>query len=342
MVCPDCKASYDQRLQCPTCNVRLVYKPGGPAPQKVNPNEPTAKWLQSALGRLVVGIVLAQGLYLGLHKLITAGFLATEDSDVRGLWSTLFGVILIQGMQALALLIGGTLAGAGYRRGTLLGIIVGLASGAISLFLQSGLDQDAAAVTLYGQPLLQAALGALGGFIGCTIWKPIPPPKRPSDAQLILKKPAASMTPSLPAKFSGPISWMRVLAGSALAIAGIFYAKTLLKMVVDASDGKLAVDTYLQAELVTWEIKALATLVGSAVAGSGSANGLKQGLCVGLCVGIVQVGIFFGAGVGTLELAILTVTGGLALSLVGGWFGGQLFPAYAGRKARSKLDTAAA
>jgi hypothetical protein len=59
---------------------------------------------------------------------------------------------------------------------------------------------------------------------------------------------------------------------------------------------------------------------------------LKQGLCVGLLVGVIQMGMFLGGGLGTLESSILVVVGGLVLGFVGGWFGGQLFPAYAGRE----------
>jgi DNA-directed RNA polymerase subunit RPC12/RpoP len=328
MVCPQCKEIFEQRLQCPTCNVRLLYKSGGPA-AKAKKAEQNGKWMQSSPGRLLLGIVIAQGLYFGLRKLCTAGLLVIENPDIHGVWAMPFGVILAHSMQALGLLIGGTLAGAGYRRGTVLGLIVGLASAAISLFIQPEGGQDMSAMSLY---LAQPIIGALGGFLGCTIWKPIAPSKQ-AEGVVGDKKPPTTTDPAYPAKFSGPISWLRVLVGSAVAIAGVMYAKNILNFVLETSDGKLAVETNVQGELVIWEIKGIIMLFGGAIAGSGTVNSLKQGLCVGLLVGVIQMGMFLGGGIGTLEASILVVVGGLVLGFVGGWFGGQLFPAYAGRNA---------
>jgi hypothetical protein len=141
-----------------------------------------------------------------------------------------------------------------------------------------------------------------------------------------------------PAKFTGPISWGRVLAGAAVAVAGTLYAKTLLLLVLDAADGKLSIGSFLEAELVTWEIKALAILFGSAIAGSGTVNNLKQGSCVGFAVSIVQLGILMASDSVPLEKAILTVAGALALGLVGGWFGGQMFPPYFARDNTRSAD----
>jgi DNA-directed RNA polymerase subunit RPC12/RpoP len=332
MVCPQCKETYEQRLQCPACNVRLLYKSGGAA-AKGKKAEQSGKWMQSSPGRLLLGLLIAQGVYLGLRKLCTAGLLVIENPDIHGVWTMPFGVILAHTMQALGLLVGGTLAGAGYRRGTILGVIVGLASAAITLFFEPESGQEAATMALY---LMQPVVGAIGGFLGCTIWKPVAASKNSKDGVLGDKKPPTSADPVYPAKFSGPISWIRVLAGAAVAVAGIYYAKNILTLIYQASDGKLAVENMedaWQRILVLWGIKAFFLLLGSAVAGASTVNSLKQGLCVGLLVGVIQMGMFLGGGLGTLESSILVVVGGLVLGFVGGWFGGQLFPAYAGREA---------
>jgi DNA-directed RNA polymerase subunit RPC12/RpoP len=330
MVCPQCKEIYEQRLQCPACNVRLLYKSGGPA-AKAKKAEQSGKWMQSSPGRLLLGIVIAQGLYLGLRKLCTAGLLVIENPDIHGVWAMPFGVILAQGMQAFGLLVGGTLAGAGYRRGTILGMIVGLASAAISLFFLPEGGQDMSAMALY---LVQPVVGAFGGFLGCTIWKPIAVSKNSTDGVLGDKKPPTSADPIYPARFNGPISWIRVIVGAALAMAGIYYTKNLLGLLFQASDGKLAVENLedWMRVFIPWVLKAIIMVIGSAIAGAGTVNSLKQGLCVGLLVGVIQMGMFLGAGVGTLESSILVVVGGLGLGFLGGWFGGQLFPAYAGRE----------
>jgi hypothetical protein len=332
MVCPQCKEFFEQRLQCPKCNARLVYKSAPRKQKSVEGNEVGVKWMHAASGRVILGVLLAQGLYFGLRRLLSAGLLAADESDAQGVWTSLFGVFLMQGLQALGLLVGGALAGAGYRRGLMLGAIVGAVSGGISLALLLGAQEELTAIALYGQPLVQMVIGAVGGAIGSTIWKPLSALESSGKSKLIQVKTVIPPPQTHPATFSGPISWGRVLAGSVVAVAGTLYAKTLLKFVLDAGDGTLSLDGFLEAELVTWEIKALAILFGSAIAGSGTVNNLKQGSCVGIAVSIVQMGLFFATDAVPLEKGILTVAAALALGLVGGWFGGQMFPPYAPRK----------
>ena len=57
---------------------------------------------------------------------------------------------------------------------------------------------------------------------------------------------------------------------------------SLLASVLDASQGKMSLNSHMQAELVTWEITALMVALGAGLAGAGTANGLKQGLCVAI------------------------------------------------------------
>jgi hypothetical protein len=342
MVCPKCNDAFEQRLHCPKCNVHLVYNASAKHVKKVAENDSGGKWMQTAGGRLLLGVLLAQGLYFGLHRLLTAGLLAANDGgEMVGMWSSVFGVVLIQALQAVGLLIGGAVAGAGFRRGTFLGLLVGVASGAISYIFHGSVAPEATtAVAIFGQPLLQAVFGAVGGCLGSSIWRPARIVEDPRKAD-VAKPKAAPPQKTTRARFTGPVSWIRVLVGTALAVAGSLYATTLLRMVMNASDGKLGVDTLLQADLITWEIKAIAMVVGAVIAGSGRDNGLKQGLFVGLLVGVIQLGIFFGTGAGTLESSILTVTVALALGLLGGWFGGQMFPPYVPKPATRTSGPAA-
>jgi hypothetical protein len=97
-------------------------------------------------------------------------------------------------------------------------------------------------------------------------------------------------------------------------------------MVLDAGQGSLRISDRIQAQLVTWEIMGLSTLLGAAGAGATTRNGLKQGLFVGAGSCILLIGNFLGARSVSLELIAWTATSILGLTVAGGWFGGQLFP----------------
>src|SRR5262249_29947383 len=129
--------------------------------------------------RMMVGLIMAQGLAYGLQQLLNAALRATGEQT--SVWATLWGIVLLHGIQGFCLLVGGALCGAGKQRGTLYGSLVGLANGFIFLVVQRQSGDVLTEIALYGQPLLHMAFGALGGFVGTTIWKP-PPPLQVLDA----------------------------------------------------------------------------------------------------------------------------------------------------------------
>src|SRR5262249_37844879 len=139
MVCPQCNKAYDQRLNCPQCGVRLLYQLTGRT-EKFNLVELEAQWQQTPWGRLLVGLLLAQGVYYVLRHLFTAGMLATTDQAV-GVWATLTGLILQQALQAVGVFLAGVLTGAGQRRGILLGLLVGVWNGILFVIAQNWLGR---------------------------------------------------------------------------------------------------------------------------------------------------------------------------------------------------------
>jgi hypothetical protein len=344
LVCPQCKEMFSQRLLCPRCGVRLQAPalPGGSAPELTLPTS----WLQSPLSRIIVGLILAQGLYYGLLSLTRSILMAASNDP--SYWAHLAPVILLQGLQALAILAGATLAGAGQRWGFVFGCLVGVGNSLLFLVAQavSGQLPSAAerAVELYGSPIVHSAFGVLGGFIGSQIWKPpliltVPGPIRARPSELRL--------PRKPSPFSGPIVWGRVLVGVSIAVIGTVMANQILDYTVTViGPSRFTVDRY-RADFITWEISVLSVIIGSAWAGANTRNGMKQGWVVGIIAAAILFGIymiqegrrppevtlgFVLAGIHLrgvsihMQALIFTIINVLALGLVGGWFGGQLFP----------------
>src|ERR1700692_253893 len=95
MVCPQCKQDFDKQTDCPTCGCRLLYH----LTSFSSPSSPSAEdnWQQTSWGRILVGLVLAQGLAYAAQHLYTAGFLARDDANSE--WTTLFGLILLHVLQ---------------------------------------------------------------------------------------------------------------------------------------------------------------------------------------------------------------------------------------------------
>jgi hypothetical protein len=337
MLCPKCNESFEQRWQCPTCGVRLAF---GSGPRRVigEPAE-TSQWGQTPWGRIFVGVVLSQGLYYAVRQLCTAGLLVSGDAVARGVWSTLYGLIFLQVVQAVCLVLAGMLAGAGMRQGIVFGAIVGVWNGVLSVVAQFVGGVPHTAVMLVGQPILHIAFGAAGGLLGSRIWKPLPTLAGPTSPQV-----ASPLIPGRARRplFEGPFAWGRILIGTALAVAGAVWANVIVGMVLDVGGGMLDITDHLQAQLVTWEVAGLAMLVGSALAGAGTANCLKQGLCVGLAASAALLGFRMGGRHAAPHELVLTVACSVSLAMVGSWFGGSLFPPLAKRVRRKRLGPAEA
>ena len=125
-------------------------------------------------------------------------------------------------------------------------------------------------------------------------------------------------------KFDGPVAWIRVLLGSAVAVAGSLFAHRIIDLILTASAGRLDSYLMLQDEMVSWEVRGFAVLVGSGLAGAGTSNGVKQGMYVGLLTGLGLLALPGRHG-STLVFG-LTLVSAMFLSLAGGWFGSQLLP----------------
>jgi hypothetical protein len=319
MVCTRCSTTHEQRLQCPSCGGRLEYW----APRRRWFGGDARRWMQTPWGRIFLGVALAQGLFYGARHGLTAVLKAAYGDAFEQAWSSVHVLVLFQALQLFSVLLGGMLAGSGQRAGILLGSVVGIWNGVFSLLIPSGPAHALTAVSAYGQPVLQTAVGALGGWAGCLLWKPLLPPVLPGATHL-LRKPGKARRPL--ALFAGKVAWARVLAGAAVAVAGTVSAGAAFDKVLEASHGVLSTSDQIQDQVITWEIKALALLVGGCLAGGTTPNGLKQGLCAALVASAVLIGLQAPQTKQPVELSLLTAVSALGLITAGGWFGSQLFP----------------
>jgi hypothetical protein len=344
-LCPRCKGSIDTEPQCPTCGYSLL------APEMRRPirgrsgSDGTSRWQQTPLGKTAIGLVVALGLWFTLLFLVRA-ILAASGQNTQTFMSSFNGLLLMQGLQLVALMIGGMLAGAGQPQGTMLGGAVGIGNAVLFAMVQIGLfKQEISIPVLLVLLILQIAFGITGGFAGTKIWKPI---------QLAAAI-AAPTEPEVPERikfpirkepmFAGPISWIRVLIGSAVVVLFTQGGYSILKGLIDFS-GKGNLDTQKQGQLLLFEISVLATIAGGVIGGSNNSNGIKQGLVVGIIASLVlnAINIYMGESTSTaststaalalfgfeqtalIQKVIFTFLSVICWGIVGGWFGSQLMP----------------
>ena len=89
LACPQCKQIFEQNGVCPLCNVVLLYHADQLQPQPSSGSrldEEMHQWQQTPWGKILIGVILAQGLSYGLQQLLTAGFVASGDT--ANVWTT--------------------------------------------------------------------------------------------------------------------------------------------------------------------------------------------------------------------------------------------------------------
>jgi len=348
MVCPQCKGSFDGVLQCPKCRVRLLL-PGDKSKQ-ASEGPRDGKWHQTPPGRIIAGLVLGLGLSYGL-LLLASVLMRVSKMELSSQASA--GIFIA--IQAISLLAGGMLAGAGQSKGIACGAGVGIVSGflvfggivsgalatVVTPFSKDALVPPPAikpvtpqVMIVYGSILADIVFGALGGLLGVMIWKPLPKLDLPSSVPSE-QKPVLGTKLSLPPPgdkkalfpWAGPIAWIRVLVGMFVAVGGAIWTKPLLIFLIQFGGLDTAEVLKVQENVAQGELLALSVLIGGTIAGATTSNGLKQGVLVGFGAGIGMVGYFMskgeGAGVDKLLGPLLT---SIFLGPLGGWFGSELMP----------------
>src|SRR5260370_25601806 len=146
--------------------------------------------------------------------------MAANVVEAETLWTSVAGLLLIQGLQVVSLLIGGLFAGAGQKNGAIYGAVLGVWNGVFLALVQPDQLLLLIPATRYVQPLLQVMVGLLAGWLGSQVWKPL---SVPGETEPLRKLPKAA--PRKPTRlFVGPIAWMRVGLGAVLALGGTRWA----------------------------------------------------------------------------------------------------------------------
>lgn len=341
--CPSCQAAFTGVTRCPRCD-GLLYLPheAGEQLAPLPGEEPMPAFVRpTPSGRIAVGALLAMGLYLGLRKLVGAAVLATTP-DPAAWWVSLEGLGAVFGSQAVAVLFGALLAGAGRTHGFAVGFTVGALVGGLFLAAEVIAGIPAAELVLYLQPPTLALAGGIAGAAGRRLWPALPeldirPPvrKRSSSIQLAVDEPREQ---------SRPTAWVRVLLGAVIIIAGVALADTARIKIQRASGGLFKVESVLQARFLSWQMATFAILLGGVAASAGTGAGLRHGLLAGGIGGCGVVGLAASrgevspamhywlsklsmAGAAPQEPATMAAValGVVIAALVGGWLGATVF-----------------
>ncbi len=354
LFCPTCQAAFPGVSRCPRCSGLLLM------PHEVSPDAPRPEFhpAQTALkptvaGRVIMGIVLALGFYLGVRKLLMGTVLAVV-SDPNEWWLSFNGLVAVYATQAFAVVFGSVIAAAGRLHGYAHGLAVGVTCGGLFLGFELLLGAPPEALVVYLQPPVLALISLIAGVVGARVWSvapelniPVPNPSKLSSIQLATE---AVTNPDR------PTSWLRIIIGVGVMVCGAVIADQARVFFQQNSAGLLRVQTFGQGQFITWQLATLAVLLGGVTAGAGTGAGIRHGLIAGALGGIGLLGICLKQGEAIQPVAFwltriylnefeisspavcIAVAGSiLIVGIVGGWLGGALFLPLAPEHMRRRL-----
>jgi hypothetical protein len=332
-------------LLCPHCGVRTSDAEGAVPPATAD----TGLDDLPANG-LIIGLLLAQGLYYALRHLVDAWLLAHGGvAAIEAYWDgPLTGLITQQALGATALFAGGMVAAAGRRHGAVLGAALGVLNAALLLGLHLLFRRSSDEATWYGQPLLNVFVGTVGGAVGSRIWQPAPElPPLTGDGRNA-QEALTTVLPDRPARVvRQPVPWLRILIGIGAAIAGTLGARLIRDLVIVVGGGT---GREMQSQFITWEIALVAQVMGGAIAGAVTRGGAAYGFWVGLPTAAFLIAAqsawdvpmpgqevrawLLGAAVPDGSPAAVLIQGVqvLLMATLGGWLGSLALPANPGQR----------
>jgi hypothetical protein len=323
---------------CPRCGVQTneAENADGDVAGAIAPDPPTV------INGVLIGLLIAQGATYALRHLVSAALLFNPVWGAESaFWATLTGTITTQTIQAIALLLAAIVAGAGQTRPLFVGVLLGAMNALLFLVFHVVVRQPIDPL-MYAQPFLQAAVGIIGSVVGTRIWRPAPPPPALAAASGPGEEALSIVLPEETAiLMAEPFPWLRFTVAILIAIGGTFGARYIRDFVVLASGGTRY---EMQSNFITWQIAALAQVMGGIVAGANSRQGAIYGFWVGILTAAFVVLIpsladtpapdvstwILGSSAADSRPAALLITGiqSLLFGFLGGWLGALILPAH--------------
>ncbi len=297
-ICPKCNQSYLGK-QCPNCRPFIRLSSQRPRSVKTPWDNPLAHghWSQDPWLRLTIGLLVSQGSFLALRRLVEAASLGLGFSEQTITWSGYTGFIIWGSMQIVCLFIGTLLAGSGQKEWLFYGLSVGFINTVISL-MQAGTryTTDITHWLFIFAMFLSLGMGVLGAKLGSVFWRPL----QPTVTGTMGAKPKIRRSISLRDIITGfniltvKVQWFKVYIGTLIALLGYFFAMKIFYWVVNTLQFQDMIESgNVKTRIFRLLIGGIAILVGGIIAGSGSNYGPAQGIWAGLftCIGYT-VGIF--------------------------------------------------
>lgn len=351
LYCPNCQAAFAAAGRCPKCDGRLVTPAEAFESAADLSGLPPEPMRPTAVARVMVGSVVALGLYMGFREWATAGFEAASTTDP---WGQPGGLALAVALRLVAILVGAAVAGAGRPAGAGTGVIVGLvcASAAAGADLLGGATLGPTDAGVFAG---LTAAAAAAGWVGCRVWPPaieLPTPASRSHGSSILHLARDDERNRAPR----PTNWTRVVVAAMMVLTAVLVADSVRTFAKRNSAGFLQMGGPAQAPYVCLEICAVLLVISVTPMLGGTGAGLRHGIFTGALAGLGVAGLTV-AGVPpvwpvtegllrTFELPVDDLASGpaaaamFAATMVGccisGWLSGTLLPPVVAPRPRSR------
>lgn len=271
---------------------QLSGTPLGLAGQTDNPYLP-GHWSHSYIIRMIIGLLVAAGLTFMLICLTE--LILTWYSPVDLFWKSLAGFITWQCLEVVGVFLGGMMVAAGRNQMLILGILLGIMVGFLSLIVFPA-NTNVAPSVYFLMPAWFMMAGAMGAMLGESLWHPQNRKSIRILSNQTLAQDQQQITVShlirqaVLGMIFASIHWLRVILAIMAILLALWYTHDVVNWIL-IKTGLTAwvAEVGLKKSWVETMVQVTVVILAATMVGAGTMHGIAHGFWTGVICGVLNL-----------------------------------------------------
>lgn len=272
---------------------QLPGAPLGMAGQTDNPFM-SGHWSHSFIIRIIIGLLVASGVTFMLIRL-TDLILLTWYTPIEPFWKSLPGFITWQSLEMVGVFLGGMMVAAGRNHMMMLGILLGIMVGFLTLIIFPT-NTNVAPSLYFAMPAWFTIAGAAGAWLGELLWHPQyrKSIRILSNRTLTEDQQEVSVSQFIRQAVLGMIfaniHWLRVILAVVIILMTLWYTHDAVNWILIKSGltGWVA-EVGLKKSWVETMVQISVVILSATMVGAGTTHGIAHGFWTGVICGVLNL-----------------------------------------------------
>jgi hypothetical protein len=271
---------------------QLQGTPLGMAGQADNPFLP-GHWSHSFIIRIIIGLLVTSGVTFMLMRVTE--LILIWYMPIDGYWKSLAGFITWQSLEIVGVFLGGMMVAAGRNQMMMLGILLGIIVGFLTLILFQTNDNVPRSL-YFAMPAWFTVAGAMGAWVGESLWHPqyrksirilsnrtLTQDQREISLSQLIRQAVLGM-------IFANIRWLKVIVAVIAILFALWYTHDAVNwMLLKFGLTGWVAEVGLKKSWVEMMVQISVVILAATFVGAGSMHGIAHGFWTGVICGVLNL-----------------------------------------------------